>query len=71
MGVVVAWGLAGVPLAWLVMLVLGLITTGGSALGLNSPVKKLVAVTLQAAWLIPYEENLFWMIPCAATSPST
>jgi hypothetical protein len=59
--------LLGVPLAWLVMLVLGMVTTGGYALGLDSPAKMLAAVSLQAAWLIPYEEHLFWMIPCAAT----
>lgn len=59
--------LLGVPLAWLVMLLLGMVTTGGHALGVDSPAKMLAAVTLQAAWLIPYEEELFWMIPCAAT----
>jgi hypothetical protein len=59
--------LLGVPLAWLVMLVIGIVTTGGYALGLDSPAKGLAAVTLQAAWLIPYEEHLFWMIPAAAT----
>jgi hypothetical protein len=57
----------GVPLAWAAMLVLALLTTGGRALGMNTPVKMLAAVTLQAAWLIPYEEHLFWMIPGAAT----
>jgi hypothetical protein len=59
--------LLGVPLAWLVMLIIGIVSTGGYALGLDSPAKALVAVTLQAAWLIPYEEHLFWMIPAAAT----
>jgi hypothetical protein len=59
--------LLGVPLAWFVMLLIGIVSTGGLALGLNSPAKALAAVTLQAAWLIPYEEHLFWMIPAAAT----
>ncbi len=59
--------LLGVPLAWFVMLLIGIASTGGYALGLNSPAKALAAVTLQAAWLIPYEEHLFWMIPAAAT----
>lgn len=57
----------GIPMAWCVMLGLNLSTTGGVALGLQTPLRKLVAVTLQAAWLIPYENHLFWMIPCAAT----
>lgn len=57
----------GVPLAWGVMLGLDMLTTGGYALGMDTPAKMLAAVTLQAAWLIPYEEHLFWMIPAAAT----
>jgi len=57
----------GVPLAWGVMLGLHMLTTGGSALGMDTPAKMLAAVTLQAAWLIPYEDHLFWMIPAAAT----
>lgn len=57
----------GVPLAWGFMLIINLVTTGGYALGLQSPAKMLAAVTLQAAWLIPYEEHLFWMVPFAAT----
>ena len=55
----------GVPLAWCFMLVVGLVTTQGRAFGLDSPLEKLVAVTLQAAWLIPYESDMYWMIPSA------
>jgi hypothetical protein len=57
----------GVPIAWLIMLLLELVSTGGTGAGINTPVQKLVAVTLQAAWLIPYERELHWMIPAAAT----
>jgi hypothetical protein len=57
----------GVPLAWGVMLGLHMLTTGGYALGMDTPAQMLAAVTLQAAWLIPYEDQLFWMIPAAAT----
>ena len=56
----------GVPLAWGAMFGLSLLTTGGYALGMNSPAKMLAAVTLQAAWLVPYENHLVWMIPAAA-----
>lgn len=56
----------GVPLAWGIVLGLDILTTGGYALGMDTPTKMLAAVTLQAAWLIPYEEHLFWMIPAAA-----
>ena len=60
--------LLGVPLAWGAMFVLELVSTsGGTALGLNSPAKMLAAVTLQAAWLVPYEHDLHWMIPAAAS----
>lgn len=57
----------GFPLAWFLMLALQFLTPGGgSALGMQSVWQKLIAVTLQAAWLIPYEKELWWMIPSAA-----
>ncbi len=60
--------LLGVPLAWIVMLVIELVgTAGGTALGMNTPAQMLASVTLQAAWLVPYEQYLVWMIPAAAT----
>ncbi len=55
----------GIPLAWLLWAVLG----GryfGTAAGLNNPAEGLYAVTVQAAWLIPYEAALWWMVPAAA-----
>ncbi|MFA6547120.1 MAG: hypothetical protein WCS99_22070 [Limisphaerales bacterium] len=60
--------LVGIPIAWVLMLGLETITTGGFALGMKTPLTMLAAVTLQAAWLIPYEEHLYWMIPAAATT---
>ncbi|MEO7298357.1 MAG: hypothetical protein ABI042_07250 [Verrucomicrobiota bacterium] len=64
-----AWTtLLGVPIAWLLMFIFELVNPiGGKALGVDSPIRMLIAVTLQAAWLIPYEEDLRWMIPAAAT----
>jgi hypothetical protein len=57
----------GFPLSWFLMLALELLTTGGgTAWGIASIPGKVVAVTLQAAWLIPYEKELWWMIPAAA-----
>ena len=58
--------IVGVPLAWVAMFGLSFLTTRGYALGMNSPAKMLAAVTLQAAWLAPYEHQLVWMIPAAA-----
>lgn len=53
----------GIPLSWGIMLGLELLTTGGGVY--TGPLEKVAAVTLQAAWLIPYENDLFWMIPTA------
>ena len=57
--------LVGVPLAWLVLVFLQMITGGGGAFGFDSTLGKVLSVTLQAAWLIPYESDLHWMIPVA------
>jgi len=56
---------AGYPLSWLLLLGVEFATTQGSALGLSNGWTRLAAVTLQAAWLIPYESELWWMIPIA------
>jgi hypothetical protein len=61
--------LVGIPLAWLAlvfvqMVVLG--SAGGTAHGLVGLGHKLLAVTFQAPWLIPYESDLDWMVPAAS-----
>lgn len=56
--------LIGVPLVWLVLAVLEMICCG-DAKGLTTFGAKLYAVTVQAPWLIPYEQDLPWMVPCA------
>jgi hypothetical protein len=59
--------LLGFPLAWVFMLVLDLVFTGGDGYGLATPATKLISAVLQAAWLDPYEErHLAWMIPAAS-----
>jgi hypothetical protein len=58
--------LIGLPLTWVALLVLQLISGGGAAHGLVTPTQKLLAVTWQAPWLIPYEGNLNWMVPAAS-----
>jgi hypothetical protein len=57
--------IVGIPLAWFVWSTLEA-RFFGTALGLDNPAKSIYAVTVQAAWLIPYEEDLWWMIPVAA-----
>jgi len=42
------------------------VTMGSRAYGINSIFKKFLAVTWQAPWLIPYEKELYWMVPSAS-----
>lgn len=56
----------GIPVAWFVQVIVQMLIGGGSAWGIESPRDRLAAVTLQSAWLIPYEKDLGWMIPAAA-----
>lgn len=56
--------LVGIPLMWAVLAtVQGVLA--GDARGLATVGQKIYAVTVQAPWLIPYEEDLDWMIPLA------
>jgi hypothetical protein len=55
----------GLPVTWLVLVGVQLLTGGGNAYGLRTLPDKLLAVTWQSPWLIPYEEELVWMMPAA------
>lgn len=55
----------GIPLTWIILVFVQMITGGGKAYGLDSVVGKIISVTWQAPWLIPYESDLNWMIPIA------
>lgn len=55
----------GIPVAWFLLVVTQLVTGGGRAYGLESPSDRILAVTWQAPWLIPYRYELNWMIPAA------
>lgn len=56
----------GVPLAWFAQVVAQIVIGGDSAWGLNTPLDRLAAVTIQSAWLIPYEKEFYWMVPAAS-----
>ena len=56
--------LIGIPVMWM-FLATGQLVLAGTARGLSSIGAKTYAVTVQAPWLIPYEEDLKWMIPTA------
>jgi len=59
--------LLGIPITWLVLVALEmLLTSGGRAYGLHTTAQKIVAFTVQAPWLIPYEGSLDWLVPTAA-----
>ena len=57
---------AGIPLTWLILVVAQIATGGGSAYGVDTLAGKILAVTWQAPWLIPYENEMDWMIPVAS-----
>jgi hypothetical protein len=57
--------LLGYPLSWLILLALELATTWGFPPNISGVIGKITAVTLQAAWLMPFESELHWMIPIA------
>ncbi len=56
----------GIPVTWILLVILQMATGGGSSYGLSTPLQKLAAVTWQAPWLVPYESELYWMIPSAS-----
>lgn len=59
--------LVGVPVTWVILVAL-VVVTGGSTSGnydFSTPLGKFLSVTWQAPWLMPYEDDLSWMIPVA------
>jgi hypothetical protein len=60
--------LAGWPLLWIFLAAIQIfvIPGGSSCYGIKSFWGALASVTLQAAWLIPYETDLYWMVPTAS-----
>lgn len=57
--------IVGIPVTWFLLVLVQMLTGGGGAYGLDSSMGKVLAVTWQAPWLIPYETDLNWMIPAA------
>lgn len=58
--------IAGVPFTWFGLVGLQGLTGGTRVHGIESPAQKLLAVTWQAPWLMPYEGELHWMVPTAS-----
>ncbi len=59
--------IVGIPLTWLLLVFIQMLAGGGGALGLDTTLSKVLSVTLQAAWLIPNESDIHWMIPVAGS----
>jgi hypothetical protein len=57
--------LVGFPLMWLALVVIQMVLGGGSAPKIPDPWFSIYTVTVQAPWLLPYEDKLYWMIPTA------
>lgn len=55
----------GIPIAWMAMLVVNLVTTGGRAHGFDAPFDAFRSIVLQASWLVPYQNDLVWLVPAA------
>lgn len=59
--------LIGIPITWGVLVIIEIILSqGGRAYGIDTLSGKLIAITVQAPWLIPYESDLDWMVPAAS-----
>lgn len=56
----------GIPITWFALVIIQIILGGDGAFGMDTMIDKILSVTLQAAWLIPYEKELNWMIPLAS-----
>jgi len=57
---------AGFPMMWIALVILQMIVGGGSFPNLPEPWFSVYTVTVQAAWLLPIEKRLYWMIPTAS-----
>lgn len=55
----------GTPLTWVLLVVLQVQTGGEYSRGLDTALKKFLAVTWQAPWLLGPEDSLHWMVPAA------
>lgn len=57
--------IVGIPITWIILVVVQMITGGGRSYGIDTSFGRIISVTWQAPWLIPYESELYWMVPVA------
>jgi hypothetical protein len=58
--------LVGLPLTWLVLFLIQIVTGGTSSYGVTGIPGKVLSVTLQAPWLLPFGPEEFWVFHAAA-----
>jgi hypothetical protein len=56
---------AGFPIMWIALVILQMVVGGGRFPHLREPWFSVYTVTVQAAWLLPIEARLYWMVPTA------
>jgi hypothetical protein len=56
----------GIPLTWVALVLLQWGTGGDTFHQFPRPLENFLAVTWQAPWLLPYEDQLYWMVPVAS-----
>jgi len=58
----------GIPITWIILVAMQMLSGGGSAWGLGTTIQKILSVTVQSPWLIPYSGQSGWMVPAAGIS---
>jgi hypothetical protein len=60
--------LVGVPVTWVLLVILQCAGVGGGIHGLDTTAGKLISAVLQSPWLVPHEKDFYWMVPIAAAT---
>jgi hypothetical protein len=55
----------GFPILWIALVIIQILVGGGGIPKLTEPWFSVYSVTVQAAWLMPFEDRLYWMVPTA------
>ncbi|HVR99874.1 MAG TPA: hypothetical protein VMW27_24835 [Thermoanaerobaculia bacterium] len=57
--------LVGIPVTWGALFGVELFASGATAYGVSTQAGRFHSAVLQAPWLIPYETELYWLVPVA------
>jgi hypothetical protein len=56
----------GIPITWALLVLIQILTGGGRAYQIHTLLGRFLSVTWQGPWLIPWESELYWMVPAAS-----